>query len=90
MSDQAASTPPAPARASTGKGAPAPPASRRGRGALRRLISRLTTIGHLLAHFASRQRWFLLPLVLVLLLAGVLLLVTGGLSYVAPFVYSIF
>jgi hypothetical protein len=26
----------------------------------------------------------------VLLLAGVLLLATGGLSYVAPFVYSIF
>jgi Family of unknown function (DUF5989) len=31
-----------------------------------------------------------LPLVLVLLCAGVLLLLTGGLSYVAPFVYSIF
>lgn len=54
------------------------------------LWNRLRTIGRVLAHFASRRRWFLLPLLLVLLLAGVLLLATGGLSYVAPFVYSIF
>jgi hypothetical protein len=52
--------------------------------------NRLRTIGRILGHFASRRRWFLLPLLLVLLLAGVLLLATGGLSYVAPFVYSIF
>ena len=52
--------------------------------------NRLRTIGRILRHFASAQRWFLIPLVLVLLLAGLLLLVTGGLSYVAPFVYSIF
>lgn len=57
---------------------------------LRRLASRLATIGALLSHFARAGRWFLLPLLLVLLLAGVLLLVTSGLSYVAPFVYSIF
>lgn len=57
---------------------------------LRRLASRLSTIGALLSHFARAGRWFLLPLLLVLLLAGVLLLVTSGLSYVAPFVYSIF
>ena len=54
------------------------------------LANRLRTIGRLLRHFVSRGRWFLLPLLVVLLLAGVLLLVTGGLSYVAPFVYSIF
>ena len=51
---------------------------------------RLRTIGRLVAHFATRQRFFLLPLLLVLLVAGVLLLLTGGLSYVAPFVYTIF
>lgn len=51
---------------------------------------RLKTIGRLIAHFARRQRLVLLPLLLVLLLAGVLLLATGGLSYVAPFIYSIF
>lgn len=52
--------------------------------------NRLCTIARILRHFASRRRWFLVPLLLVLLLAGVLLLATGGLSYVAPFVYSIF
>jgi hypothetical protein len=52
--------------------------------------NRLRTIGRILRHFASRRRWFLLPLLLVLLLSGVLLLATGGLSYVAPFLYSIF
>ena len=57
---------------------------------LRRLGSRLTTIGQLFAHFARRGSWFFLPLILILLLAGVLLLVTSGLSYIAPFVYSIF
>lgn len=55
-----------------------------------RLVNRLRTVGRILRHFASRQRWFLVPLLLVLLLAGVLLLATGGLSYVAPFLYSIF
>ncbi len=55
-----------------------------------RLGNRLRTIGRILRHFASRRRWFLIPLLLVLLVAGALLLVTGGLSYVAPFMYSIF
>ena len=54
------------------------------------LANRLRTIAAILRHFGSRQRWFLMPLLAVLLLAGVLLLATGGLSYVAPFVYSIF
>jgi len=57
---------------------------------LRRLGTRCRTIGRLVAHFAGRQRFFLLPLLIVLLLAGALLLVTGGLSYVAPFIYTIF
>lgn len=55
-----------------------------------KLARRLCTIGALIAHFATRQRFFLLPLLLVLLVAGILLLLTGGLSYVAPFVYTIF
>ncbi len=54
------------------------------------LLSRLRTVGGLLAHFAARQRFFLAPLLLVLLLAVPLLLATGGLSYVAPFFYAIF
>ena len=54
------------------------------------LAHRLRTLSELLGHFVRRGKWFLIPLVVMLLLAGVLLFVTGGLSYVAPFVYAIF
>jgi hypothetical protein len=57
---------------------------------LRRLGARLRTIGALLAHFAHRRRFLLMPMLLVLLLAAVLLVLTGGLSYVAPFIYTLF
>ena len=53
-------------------------------------MSKLTTLGELIAHFVKRRRFFFIPLLLVLLLAGALLLLTGGLSYVAPFVYTLF
>jgi hypothetical protein len=56
-----------------------------GRGA-----SRAQTLLELLGHLLRRRRFFLIPLLVVLLLAGVLLLLTEGLSYVAPFVYTIF
>lgn len=55
-----------------------------------RIASRLRTVGSLLAYFLQRERFFLAPLLVVLLIASVLLLVTGGLSYVAPFVYALF
>jgi hypothetical protein len=55
-----------------------------------KLWRRIRTVGRLLRHFATRGKWFLLPLVIVLVLCGVLLAVTTGLSYVAPFVYSLF
>ena len=57
---------------------------------LTRVGSRLRTLGGLVAHFTHRQRFFLAPLLIVLLLAALLLVLTGGLSYVAPFVYAIF
>jgi hypothetical protein len=60
------------------------------RGLLRRLGSRALTLAGLLRHFAHRRRFFLVPLVLVLLLAAVLLAATGGLAYVAPFLYTLF
>jgi hypothetical protein len=50
----------------------------------------LRTLYELLAHFAHRQRFVLIPLLVVLLLAAVLLAFTSGLSYVAPFVYTLF
>jgi len=58
--------------------------------ALRRVAGRFQTIADVLAHFARSQRFVLIPLVLVLLAAGLLLMLTGGLAYVAPFVYALF
>jgi len=64
--------------------APGAPSRRRSR------FGRLRTIGALIGHFMHRGRFFLAPLLLVLLAAAVLLILTGGLSYVAPFIYAIF
>ena len=50
----------------------------------------LRTLRELVGHFAHRERYFLLPLLVVLLLAGILLLLTNGLAYVAPFTYTLF
>ena len=55
-----------------------------------RLFSRLWTVAGVIAHFADRRRFFLVPMLVVLLLAGVLLVLTSGLSYVTPFFYAIF
>ena len=53
-------------------------------------MSHLRTVGDLLRHFLHAQRFFLIPLLLVLFAAGLLLIATQGLSYVAPFVYTLF
>ena len=50
----------------------------------------MLTVLRLLGYFMVRQRLFFFPLILVLLLAGLLLIATEGLSYVAPFVYTLF
>ena len=60
------------------------------RSRLKQLRSRFTTVRALIAHFLHGQRFFMIPLLLVLLAAGLLLVVTGGLSYIAPFVYALF
>jgi hypothetical protein len=54
------------------------------------LAGRAKTVAEIFGHFLSRQRFFLIPLLVVLFLGAVLLVVTGGLSYVAPFIYAIF
>jgi len=54
------------------------------------LRTRAATLGRLLLHFCRPHRLILLPMLLVLLIAGLLLLATSGLSYVAPFVYTLF
>ncbi len=55
-----------------------------------KIFARLRTVGALLGYFVRRERFFLAPVLVILLIASILLLVTGGLSYVAPFVYAIF
>jgi hypothetical protein len=54
------------------------------------VLSRLRTVLALIAHFATPGRLFLLPLLIILLFAGLLLALSGGLSYVTPFWYAIF
>ena len=44
----------------------------------------------LLRYFATPDRFFLIPLVVILLLAGALFAASAGLSQVAPFVYTLF
>lgn len=51
---------------------------------------RLRTSLALIGYFLHRRRFLLAPMVVVLLIAGLLLAATGGLSYVAPFWYAIF
>jgi hypothetical protein len=56
----------------------------------RRLASRARTVAGLFRHFVRERRFFLVPLLVVLLLAAILLVATGGLAYVAPFIYTLF
>ncbi|MDO6415833.1 DUF5989 family protein [Sphingomonas sp. BIUV-7] len=57
--------------------------------AVRNFASRASTIGQLIGHFSSGRRIFMLPILLLILVASLLLMLAGGLSYVAPFVYAI-
>jgi hypothetical protein len=54
-----------------------------------RVRSKATTLADMLSHFSRGKKIFLLPLLILILLSGILLIATGGLSYVAPFVYAI-
>ncbi len=56
----------------------------------RRLRARAKTVLKLIGYFLHPARFVLAPMLIVLLLAGILLWLTGGLAYVAPFVYALF
>jgi hypothetical protein len=43
----------------------------------------------LLGFFGSRKKYWLLPIVLVLLVFGILIVLTSG-SAIAPFIYTLF
>ncbi|MBW8743496.1 MAG: hypothetical protein JF628_03990 [Sphingomonas sp.] len=51
--------------------------------------SRIVTVGQLIGHFSTGRRIFMLPLLILILISSLLLVLAGGLSYVAPFVYAI-
>lgn len=50
---------------------------------------RLGIAGELLAFFAQRKRWWLVPVVMIVLLVGVLLVLAQS-SAIAPFIYTLF
>ena len=49
----------------------------------------MSAFGDLWGFLKERKKWWLLPMVLVLLLFGVLIVLTSG-SAVAPFIYTLF
>ena len=56
----------------------------------RRRASRLRTVGQLFAALAGTGRWWLVPLVVVLLIVAIALVVVQVAQYAAPFVYTLF
>ncbi len=53
-------------------------------------LLRLGTVGELLALLVRGGRWWMLPLVLVLVSLAVALVMLQGMQYVAPFIYMVF
>jgi hypothetical protein len=56
----------------------------------RNMGAHLTTVGSLFKYFSHSKRRIMFPVLIFLMVSGVLLVATGGLSYVAPFVYALF
>jgi hypothetical protein len=52
-------------------------------------MSRLDTARELWGFLGSTKKWWLVPIVIVLLVIGVLLVFAGG-SALAPFIYTMF
>lgn len=56
----------------------------------RRAALAASTIAELFRVVVASGRWFLVPLIAVLVLAALLLVAVQVLEYVAPFVYTVF
>ena len=52
-------------------------------------MARSSIVRELWAYMRARKKWWLLPLVLVLLLVGMVITLAQG-SALAPFIYSVF
>lgn len=53
-------------------------------------LLRFGTAGELIAMFARGGRWWMLPVLVLLLVVGVGLLFLQSMHYVAPFIYMVF
>ncbi len=51
--------------------------------------SRLGIAGELLGFFAANKRWWMLPMIIVILLIGVFIVLAQS-SAIAPFIYTLF
>lgn len=49
----------------------------------------MSAIGDLWSFLKERKKWWLLPMVIVLMLFGALIVLTSG-SAIAPFIYTLF
>ena len=58
-------------------------------GVVRSAGRRLGIVGELVMYFVGHRRWWMLPLVLVVLVAGLLILLAQS-SALAPFLYPLF
>ncbi|MAT99380.1 MAG: hypothetical protein IT327_10690 [Anaerolineae bacterium] len=56
---------------------------------LRSMSSNVGVVGELLGFLGANKRWWLIPMVAVLLLFG-LLVIFGSASGLAPFIYTLF
>ncbi len=52
-------------------------------------MSRMSLVGELWAFMKARKKWWLGPIILIMLLVGALLVFAQG-SALAPFIYTIF
>jgi hypothetical protein len=52
-------------------------------------LLRMGTVGELLALFLRGSRWWMMPLVVVLVLVSAVLLFLQSIHYIAPFVYAV-
>ena len=56
---------------------------------LRTLMANLGVVGELMGFLWKRKRWWLIPMVAILLLFGLLLIIASTTS-VGPFIYTLF
>jgi hypothetical protein len=54
------------------------------------IAMRLGTIGQLFKSLGTHQRWFLMPLVVVLAVAGLVLSGMTAVEFIVPFIYVVF